>query len=351
MIAFQWIWALAALPLPLLVRWLMPSSRPSRAGALQVPDFRELRAAGLATAGGPTRRGLRLFLLAVIWTLLVLAAARPAYIGTPVPLPVEGRDLMLAVDLSGSMARDDLSQGGATTTRLAVVKDVVDDFIARRKGDRVGLILFSSRAYLQAPLTFDRNVVRQLLAEATIGMTGQETAIGDAIALGVKVLRTRPQDERVMVLLTDGANNSGMLDPADAAEIARQEHVKIYAVGVGADGMQMGQRVVNPSADLDEEALQKIAATTGGRYFRARDRAGLATIYAEIQRMEPSAGDPLYLTPTVSLFQWPLGAALLASFALVALLAAPRRAARAVPSGGEAESGIAANLAGQGGRG
>lgn len=344
MITFQWIWALAALPLPLLVRWLVPPARVSRAGALKVPFFRDLAEAGLATAGGRSRRRLRLAVLTAIWALLVLAAARPAYVGTPVPLPVAGRDLMLAVDLSGSMARDDLAAnafsrgalspnafgpnafpGDSGSNRLAVVKQVVDDFIARRKGDRVGLILFSSRAYVQAPLTFDRNVVRELLATATIGMTGQETAIGDAIALAVKVLRTRPQDERVLVLLTDGANNSGLLDPADAAELARQEHVKIYTVGVGADGLLVGQRIVNPSADLDEAALQKIAETTGGRYFRARDRAGLAAVYEDIQRMEPTAGDPLFLTPTVSLFQWPLGVALVASLAFGALLAAPRR--------------------------
>ncbi len=328
MIAFQWLWAFALLPLPFLVRRLLPPGPPTRAGALRVPFFDDLAAAGLVTRGRRRGRTWRLAALGLIWLLLVTAAARPAYVGRPVALPVEGRDLMLAVDLSGSMGREDLSQTLRPVDRLTVVKRVVDDFIARRKGDRVGLILFSSRAYVQAPLTFDRNVVRELLADATIGMTGPETAIGDAIALAVKVLRTRPQDERVLVLLTDGANNSGVLDPLDAAALAQHEKVRIYAVGVGADAFAVGQRIVNPSADLDEAALQKIAEITGGRYFRARDQKGLSAIYDAIQRMEPAAGDPVYVTPSVSLFQWPLGAALVVGLAFAAALAAPRLRAR-----------------------
>ncbi|MFG1358384.1 vWA domain-containing protein [Xanthobacter pseudotagetidis] len=345
MIAFQWLWAFALLPLPLLMRWLMPRTRQPRSGALRVPFYDDLAAAGLATRGARRARALRLLLLWLIWGLLVSAAARPAYLGKPVAIPVAGRDLMMAVDLSGSMARDDLALGGALVAdRLTVVKSVVDEFLARRKGDRVGLILFGSRAYLQAPLTFDRKVVRELLAGSAIGLAGPETAIGDAIALAVKTLRTRPEGQRVLILLTDGASNSGMLDPIDAAGLARQAGVKIYTIGVGADrmpgGLGFGQRIVNPSADLDEEALQQIADLTGGRYFRGRDGRGLAAIYDDIQRMEPVAGDPLYLTPTVSLFQWPLGAALVLSLAFAAVLARPRLsgrpAAEAAPAPAEA---------------
>lgn len=332
MIHFEWLWAFALLPLPLLMRLLMPRARQTRAGALKVPFFRDLDAAGLATRSGSRGTLLRLLALSAIWLLIVAAAARPAYVGKPIPIPVAGRDVMLAVDLSGSMARDDLSLDGRIANRLEVVKAVVDDFIARRKGDRVGLILFSSRAYMQAPLTFDRNVVRELLADATIGMTGQETAIGDAIALAVKSLRSRPEDERVLILLTDGANNAGMLDPADAAELARQEQVRIYTIGVGADRLLFAHEFANRGADLDEDTLKKIAETTGGRYFRAKDARGLATIYDDIERMEPSAGDPLYLTPTVSLFQWPLGLALLLSLAFGALLVAPRVLRRDAPA-------------------
>ncbi|MFG1464266.1 VWA domain-containing protein [Xanthobacter sp. DSM 24535] len=331
MIQFEWLWAAALLPLPLLVRYALPPARRSRAGALRVPFFAEI--APGAGSGARLGRGLKLALLTLIWLALVLAAMRPTYVGTPVPIPVEGRDLMMAVDLSGSMARQDLTKDGLPTDRLSVVKAVADDFIARRTGDRVGLILFSSRAYIQTPLTFDRNVTRDLLAQATIGMTGQETAIGDAIGLAVKTLQDRPEDKRVLVLLTDGANNSGVLDPIHAAELARQEHVKIYAIGVGADSLAIGQQIVNPSADLDEAALAQIATLTGGRYYRARDSAGLAAIYRDINQIEPVAGEPLYLAPTVSLFHWPLGFALALSlilaFSLVAgaLLPARRRAA------------------------
>ncbi len=327
MIQFQWLWAFALLPLPLLVRWLVPAAPRPRAGALRVPFFAEIGRAGLASTR-PRRRLWTLATLALIWLLLVSAAARPAYVGAPVPVPVDGRDLMMAVDLSGSMSRQDLTHDGFPVDRLTVVKAVADDFISRRVGDRVGLILFSSRAYIQTPLTFDRNVVRELLRASSIGLTGQETAIGDAIALAVKTLRNRPADERVLVLLTDGANNSGVLDPIQAAEIARQNQVKIYTIGVGADSFAVGQRMVNPSFDLDEGALAKIAEITGGRYFRARDAQGLAAIYDDIARMEPVAGDPLYLSPTVSLFQWPLGAAVVLALLLGALVLRPAGAHR-----------------------
>lgn len=329
MIQFQWLWAAALLPLPLLVRFLMPAAPKRRAGALRLPFFHEIAGAGLVSEGGRRRRLVRLALLSVIWLLLVGAAMRPAYVGKPVPIPVEGRDLMLAVDLSGSMSRQDLSYDNIPVDRLTIIKGVADDFIAKRKGDRIGLILFSTRAYVQAPLTFDRNVVRDLLRTSSIGMTGQETAIGDAIALAVKTLRTRPQEQRVLVLLTDGANNSGMLSPIPAAEIAKANGVKIYTIGVGADAFAVGQRMVNPSFDLDEGALEQIAQMTGGRYFRARDAAGLAAIYNDIDRMEPVSGEPLYLSPTVSLFQWPLGAALVLSFVLGLVWLWPARSRKA----------------------
>lgn len=333
MISFQWPWLFLALPVPFLLRILMKPARRGRAGALRVPFFAAFSAVPLA--GTRSRRSaiLRLAILTLIWALLVTAAARPVFLGRPIPIPVEGRDLMMAIDLSGSMGREDFSANGAPTNRLAVVKAVADDFIARREGDRVGLILFSSRAYLQTPLTFDRAVVRELLGESSIGLTGQETAIGDAIGLAVKLLKDRPADERVLVLLTDGASNSGALQPLQAAELARQEHVKIYTIGVGADRMAVqtafGQQIVNPSEDLDEKTLARIAEMTGGRYFRARDVSGLAQVYRDIDAMEPVAGEPLYLHPTVTLFQWPLGAALGLSFVMAAALLLPQRGRRA----------------------
>ncbi len=329
MITFQWLWAFAFLPLPLVAWLLLPAAPTPKAGALKVPFFHELEDEGLIGGRGRHGRLWRVLSLALIWLLLVTAGARPTYVGPPIAVPVEGRDLMLAVDLSGSMARQDFAVSGIPMDRLSVVKAVADDFIARRKGDRVGLILFGTRAYVQAPLTFDRNVVRELLAASSIGMTGQETAIGDAIGLAIKTLRNRPDDQRVLILLTDGANTSGMLDPIQAAELARREHVKIYTIGVGADPRTMNPWMLNTPSDLDEDALRKIATITGGRYFRARDVQGLAGIYADIDRLEPVAGDPLYLNATQSLFQWPLGAALLLSLLTGAALLLPARPARA----------------------
>ncbi|ABS66103.1 vWA domain-containing protein [Xanthobacter versatilis] len=323
MITLQWPFVLALLPLPFLVRLLLPRAPERQAGALRLPFFADLARAGLVAAGRPRFSRLRLATLAFIWTLLVIAAARPVYVGTPVAIPVEGREMMLAVDLSASMSSPDLVQSGVPANRLQVVKRVADDFIARRTGDRIGLILFSTRAYVQAPLTLDRNVVRQLLAEASIGMTGRNTSIGDAIGLAVKTLRDRPAKDRVLILLTDGANTSGVLDPMEAAAIAAKENVRIHTIGVGADSnftdIQPGM-LMNPSGDLDEEALKKIAGLTGGQYFRARNDKGLAAIYADIDRLEPVAGDPQYVRPTIALFYWPLGAALLLSFVLSALL-------------------------------
>lgn len=324
MITLEWPWMLVLLPLPLLARLMLPRAREERAGALRLPFFAELARAGLVTPGRPRWRRTRLALLAFIWTLLVIAAARPVHVGRPVEIPVEGREIMLVIDLSASMSQRDLTRSGRAMDRLEVVKEVADDFIARRAGDRVGLILFSTRAYVQAPLTLDRKVVRELLAEATIGMTGRNTSIGDAIGLAVKTLRERPSKDKVVVLLTDGANTSGVLDPIQAAAIAAKENLRIHTIGVGSDGQDfMPGAPVNPAADLDEAALNAIAGITGGRYFRARDQDGLAAIYADIDRLEPAAGDPQYVRPTLALFFWPLGAALAASFLFALVLLAP----------------------------
>lgn len=329
MITFQWLWAFLFLPLPLIAWLVLPAAPTPKAGALKVPFFHDLEEEGLIGGRGGQGRVWRMLALGVIWLALVTAAARPTYVGPPIAVPVEGRDLMLAVDLSGSMARQDFAVGGMPMDRLSVVKAVADDFIARRTGDRVGLILFGTRAYVQAPLTFDRNVVRELLTASSIGMTGQETAIGDAIGLAIKTLRNRPDDQRVLILLTDGANTAGMLHPLQAAELAKREHVKIYTIGVGADARAMNPWMVNVPNDLDEDTLRKIATITGGRYFRARDVQGLAGIYADIDRLEPVAGDPLYLNATQALFQWPLGLAVVLSFLTAAALLRPAGAVRA----------------------
>lgn len=199
--------------------------------------------------------------------------------------------------------------------RLTAVKKVVGQFVEQRKGDRVGLILFGSEPYIQAPLTFDLNTVNQLLTEAQLGMAGKATAIGDATALAVKRLRNRPEESRVLILLTDGANTAGEIPPEKAAELAKTESIKIYTVGIGADEMIqrsfLGNRRVNPSRDLDEKLLTTMADMTGGQYFRARNAPELELIYEAINRLEPIEQEAKTYRPTQSLFHWPLSMALL----------------------------------------
>jgi Ca-activated chloride channel family protein len=255
--------------------------------------------------------------------LLVLAAARPQWVGETLHLPVSGRSLMLAVDISGSMQTEDMLIDDRQVMRLAAVKHVAADFIGQRTGDQLGLILFGDQAYLQVPLTFDRHTVGTLLDEAAIGLAGKSTAIGDAIGLAIKRLREQPQQNRVLILLTDGANTAGSVEPLKAADLAASEAVRIYTIGIGADSMLVrtpfGTRRV-ASSDLDEDTLQAIADKTGGRYYRARDTESLQDIYALLDAMEPVSEDEQSYRPIDELYTWPLGGAFLISL-LLALLA------------------------------
>jgi Ca-activated chloride channel family protein len=316
-LTLAWPWLLALAPLPWLLRLLMPVSRSNDLQALRVPWF----SAVAGGKGGWMRRPWLALVAALVWLLLVVAAARPQWIGEIESLPVTGRDLLLAVDISGSMDTQDMVLNNTAVNRLKVVKKVAGEFIQRRHGDRVGLVLFGSRAYLQTPLTFDTETTATLLDESEIGLAGRETAIGDAIGLAVKRLRDDAAAERVLVLLTDGANTSGEVQPLQAAEFAARDGLTVYTVGVGADEMMVqdffGSRVVNPSADLDEETLRTIAERTGGRYFRARDAKGLEKIYEILDELEPVESDVEIIRPVDELFYWPMGIAY-----VLALLAA-----------------------------
>lgn len=312
-----WPWLLLLAPVPWLLRLLLPASPSGDMQALRVPWFS-------AVAGGKAgwmRRPWLALAAVLVWLLLVTAAARPQWIGEIESLPVTGRDLLLAVDISGSMDTQDMILNKTAVNRLKVVKKVAGEFIQRRHGDRVGLILFGSRAYLQTPLTFDTQTTATLLDESEIGLAGRETAIGDAIGLAVKRLRDDAASERVLILLTDGANTSGEVQPLQAAEFAARDGLTVYTVGVGADEMMVqdffGSRVVNPSADLDEDTLRTIADRTGGRYFRARDAKGLEKIYEILDELEPVESDVEIIRPVDELFYWPMGLAY-----VIALLAA-----------------------------
>jgi Ca-activated chloride channel homolog len=312
---FAWPWSFALLPLPWLLRYLLPPVPQNQGAALKVPFYAELAALqAQASHASASRRYFPHFFAALIWLLLVVAAARPQWLGEPVNLPMSGRDLLLALDLSGSMQREDMGLAGERVDRLTAAKVVLGQFIQRRTGDRVGLILFGSRAYLQTPLTFDLATVRTMLMESAIGLAGKETAIGDAIGLAVKRLRERPEGQRVLILLTDGANNAGEVEPRKAAELAAQAGVKIYTVGMGAEEMIVsagfGRQRINPSMDLDEDTLRYIAERTGGQYFRAKDRAGLEQIYVELDKLEALEVDSDIFRPVRALYYWPLGTAL-----------------------------------------
>ena len=312
MIHFEWPWLLTALPLPLLVRWLIPANTPLEQSALKVPfldDFSDDKTPLISK-----HQQWPLLLATIAWFLLVIACTRPQWLGEPIEQAVSGRDLMLAVDLSGSMEEQDFLINKNPVDRLTAIKWVASDFINRRIGDRVGLILFGTQAYLQTPLTFDRKTVLTLLNESAIGLAGENTAIGDAIGLAVKRLKNQPANSRVLILLTDGANTAGEVSPLKAAELAAANQLKIYTIGVGADEMIVrsffGNRKVNPSRDLDENTLVKVAESTGGRYFRARNSEELNNIYMLLDKLEPVEKDKQYFRPRSELYFWPLSLAL-----------------------------------------
>jgi Ca-activated chloride channel family protein len=322
--SLAWPWMLLVLPLPFLVRYLMPAVVGTQDAGLKVPNFKSF-AVLKDRSEVEQLLNWRFWLSMIAWVLLVLAAARPERIGDELEVPVSGRNLMLAVDLSGSMDAKDFEIGSRRVDRLTATKAVASDFIGRREGDRIGLILFGERAYLQVPLTLDRETVKTLLLEAFIGLAGEKTAIGDAITLAVKRIHDQGEDaqEQVLILLTDGANTAGEIDPLKAADLAQQIGLRIYTIGIGAEQMVVssitgGMRRVNPSADLDETTLTQIATMTGGRYFRAKDTAGLQEIYRLLDEMEPVAEPEAGFRPVKSLYFWPLAGA----FVLAVFLAA-----------------------------
>ncbi|NBA94308.1 VWA domain-containing protein [Pseudomonas sp. R5(2019)] len=319
MFELAWPWIFALLPLPWLMRLVLPAA-DSGEPVLNISFISELEtlAGRKARLNLPTWRQQAPYVL--LWLLLLMAAARPQWLGEPLPVAASGRDLLVAVDVSGSMDFPDMQWDGEEVSRLELVKHLLGDFLQDREGDRVGLILFGSEAYLQAPLTFDRRTVRTWLDEARIGIAGKNTAIGDAIGLAVKRLRQRPAQSRMLILITDGANNGGEIHPLTAARLAAQENIRVYTIGIGADPDPqggIGLMGITPSLDLDEASLKEIAKLTGGSYFRAHDGKELGAIGQTLDQLEPVAQQPTQARPAIALYHWPLTGALLVSVLLV----------------------------------
>jgi Ca-activated chloride channel family protein len=312
-----WPWVLLLLPLPLLVRWMLTPAQTVGGQALRLPARIPLTDFTAAESRGGRR--LRLLFGLAIWGMLVMAAARPQWLGEPAALPVPGRDLMLAVDVSGSMDQPDFELAGRPASRLGVVKEVARTFIERRTQDRLGLILFASQPYVQAPLTFDRRAVAELLEEAVVGIAGRDTAIGDAIGLAVKRLREQPRDNRVLILLTDGDNTVGRLSPLQAADLADRAGIRIYTIGLGGLGglggrpgsaAVAGYQVRRAGDDLNPALLRAIAERTRGRYFNAADAAELRGVYRALNRLEPNVRGLETYRPATELYPYPAATAL-----------------------------------------
>ncbi len=323
---FDWPWIFVLLPLPILIYWLSKNTDNTQQQELIVPFYQQVTQLNKQYGQASLSRISSKHILAFFaWFFLISACAQPKWWGETIEIPVSGRDLMLAVDISGSMETADMFFAQDAVNRLVAVKSVLVPFIRQREGDRLGLILFADNAYLQTPLTFDRKTIEKMLYDAFIGMAGSKaTAIGDAIGLAVKRLKDLPADEsdsRVLILLTDGSNNAG-IDPITAAKLAEKIGIKIYTIGFGADEMIVksffGRQRVNPSRDLDEKTLSQIAQVTGGKYFRARNTQELQKIYQILDELEPVESDNLTYRPSKTLFYWPLSLAL--SFTILLLL-------------------------------
>lgn len=315
MLEFTHPWVFLLLLAPALVRWLAPPHRESR-DSLQVPYFERLVGLSGETprSGASVRRRLMIQAVASLlgWCLLVLALARPEWVGEPVKLEKTARDLMLAVDLSRSMEATDFSDAkDEKTDRLSVAKEVLEEFVAGREGDRLGLIVFGSAAYLQAPFTDDHKTWLDLLDESIVNMAGPSTALGDAIGLSIAHFRQSKTENRVLIILTDGNDTGSRVPPLDAAKVAKVEGVTIYTVAVG-DPTTVGEEA------LDMETLEAVAQTTGGSNFVAANREALSETYRRIDELEPASYDSLSYRPRKAMFHLPL-----AAFALLYITAMP----------------------------
>jgi Ca-activated chloride channel family protein len=326
MFEFVWPWILLILPLPWLVWHFMPPAISlQQSSVLQVPFFNEIEQCLEKQKKTELKKSFwknksRIFAL-LVWIVLVLAASNPQWVGEPQYISQSGRDLMLAVDLSSSMSIPDMIIDHKQVERLDAIKAVASDFISHRTGDRIGLILFGSKAYLQTPLTYDLSTVKTMLNDASIGLAGNLTSIGDAIGLAIKRLSQSELGNRVLILLTDGSNNSGSVEPLEAARMAAQQHIRIYTIGVGSENSAlqglMGLQKLAAKDQLDITTLQSIANQTGGLFFRVTDIASLQFAYKQLDQIEPVKSGHIIYSTTIVLYPWFLSLALLLSIGMI----------------------------------
>ncbi len=310
MFEFVYWWVFLLLPLPLLARYFLSPKKQSYT-QVWIP-----LADGLQQQKLTKKNPLISFIIPwLLWFLLLATIAKPIWYDQPIRIQQQSRDMILSLDLSGSMDEVDMPLNGKTVNRLTLVKSIVKDFVKTREGDRLGLILFADHAYLQTPLTFDVETVSTMVDETQIGLVGNRTAIGESIAMAIKRFVENKNEQRVLILLTDGANTAGKIKPIVAAQQAAKNNIKIYTIGIGADEMIkrgfFGNQRVNPSADLDEKTLTEIARLTNGQYFRARNQEDLQKIYDTINQLQPVDSEFLEFRPEKNLFFWPLSLAIL----------------------------------------
>lgn len=304
MVEFQYLWVFILSPLPFIIRWLLPVYSEPRM-AVNVPFLERLsRLTGRKPAPGAAvirSTFTQKICIILAWVAILTALARPQWIEDPVTKIVPTRDLLLAVDLSGSMETEDFTdESGKTVARLTAVKQVLDEFLTRRKGDRAGLLFFGSAPFVQAPFTEDLEVVRTLLDEAQVRMAGPRTMMGDAIGLALNVFENSKTKERVLIVLTDGNDTESQVPPIKAAEIARDRDITIHTVA-------MGDPTSVDEEKLDEETLKAMSQITGGSYFHGSDRKELEEIYRKLDELETRKIETISHRPKHDLYHWPLG--------------------------------------------
>lgn len=309
MLEFALIWMLLLLPLPLIIRFLTPRVEQAHV-AIWMPQARHTAPDTSFVRSTPWSRWI---VPSLIWSLLIVASAQPRWVGEPIAIQPEAREIMIALDLSGSMQMDDMELNGRSVTRLEAAHKILADFIRRRTGDRIGLIVYADSAHVYVPITSDLETVAKMAEQAFIGLAGQRTALGDAIALSIRYFTDRESPHRLVLMLTDGAINTGQINAEQAIELARNHDVKIHTIGIGSDEVTVrgifGERRLNPSIDLDEIFLNEVARATGGEYFRARSTQEMERIYTLIDRLEPISREDRSIRPQRSLAHYPLALA------------------------------------------